>query len=299
MRPPALRAHQKIGVVSVAGRTPPARAERALRTLEGWGLEVVLGPHAFDTHHAFAGTDARRADDLQAMLDAPDIRAIIATRGGYGTSRLIDRLDFSALRRAPKWIVGFSDVTVLHNHLHGLGLESLHAAMPVTFHYAGAEPSVETLRALLFGEEIHYQLEAAPPNRLGEATGALTGGNLSLLVHLIGTPSEVDTTGKILFIEDIGEYAYHLDRMMIQLKRAGKLAHLAGLIVGQMTDVKDREGEVPFGKTPYEIITEAVAEYPYPVCYHFPVGHEAVNWALPCGRTATLRVGEQGVSLVS
>jgi muramoyltetrapeptide carboxypeptidase len=297
IQPPPLQPQQKVGIVSIAGRVQAAKVERAIRTFESWGLQVVLGRHVFEEYHSFAGTDAQRLSDLQAMINDPDIAAIVSSRGGYGTSRIIDRLDFTPLLRKPRWLVGFSDVTVLHSHLHCLGLESLHAAMPVSFNYEGAEPSIESLRKVLFGENVLYQVDPSPMNRTGEASGTLFGGNLSLLVHLLGTPSEVDTTGKILFLEDISEYLYHLDRMMVQLKRAGKLAGLAGLVVGQMTDVIDKPGDIPFGKTPWEIIAEAVAEYKYPVCFHFPVGHEALNYALPCGRTAHLKVSESGVML--
>ena len=297
IQPPPLQLQQKIGIVSIAGRVPSVRVERAIRTFESWGLQVVLGRHVFDEYHSFAGTDAQRISDLQTMIHDPGIAAIVSSRGGYGTSRIIDRLDFTPLLRKPKWLIGFSDVTVLHSHLHGLGIESLHAAMPVSFNYEGAEPSIESLRQVLFGEKVRYQVEPSALNREGEVQGTLFGGNLSLLVHLLGTPSEVDTRGKILFLEDIGEYLYHLDRMMVQMKRAGKLAHLAGLIVGQMTDVQDKAGETPFGKTAWEIIAEAVAEYKYPVCFHFPVGHEALNYAMPCGRMAHLKVLESGVEL--
>ncbi|MES2730389.1 MAG: LD-carboxypeptidase [Bacteroidota bacterium] len=297
LQPQPLQANQQIGIIAAAGKVAAQRVELAIRTFEHWGLKVVLGQHVFSEYNTFAGTDAQRIADLQAMLDNPDIRAVISARGGYGVSRIVDRIDFTSLLRQPKWLVGFSDITVLHCHLHRLGLESLHAAMPVTFNYAGAESSIETLRKALFGESIQYSIHPEPINRLGKATGQLIGGNLSLLVHLIGTASDVDTTGKILFIEDIGEYVYHLDRMMVQMKRAGKLSGLAGLIVGQMTDIQDKPGDTPFGKTSWEIIYEAVADYQFPVCFHFPVGHEAVNWALPCGRMTTLCVSAEQVSL--
>jgi len=297
LSPPPMQRGQQIGIVSIAGKVPPQRVELAMRTFEEWGLQVVTGPNLFTEHHAFAGTDEQRISDLQSMIDNPDVRAIVSSRGGYGTSRIIDRLDFSALMRQTKWLIGFSDITVLHCHLHRLGMETLHAAMPVSFNYEGAEPSISSLKKVLFGEKVRYEVVPTLMNRLGEASGPLVGGNLSLLVHLIGTPSDVDTRGKILFIEDIGEYIYHLDRMMVQMKRAGKLAHLAGLIVGQMTDMQDKPDDTPFGKSPWEIIAEAVSDYDYPVCYHFPTGHEAVNYALPCGRTAHLRVTASGVSL--
>jgi muramoyltetrapeptide carboxypeptidase len=209
------------------------------------------------------------------MLDNPEIQAIICARGGYGTSRIIDRIDFSGFLEKPKWIAGYSDITVLHCHLHRRGVQSIHSIMPLTFSQVETQASVDSLRRVLFGEAGQYQAPVHPLNREGEAGGVVIGGNLSLLVTIVGTPSDIDTAGKILFIEDVGEYYYHVDRMMIQLKRAGKLAGLAGLVVGGFSEMKD--SPTPFGKPVYEIID-------------FPVGHEPVNMAMPCGRKAQLHV---------
>ena len=226
------------------------------------------------------------------MLDDPTIRAIFSARGGYGSSRFIDQVNFRKFQKSPKWIVGFSDITVVHGRIERLGYESLHATMPKLFGNEGGGESVETLRKVLFGEPLNYQIPPYPFNRLGRASGVLTGGNLCLLAHAIGSRSEVDTRGKILFVEDVHEPYYNIDRLMVQLKRANKLKPLAGLIVGQFSD-SYQNPNAPFGKTEYEIIAEHVAEYDFPVCYDFPVGHTADNWAMPVGRKASLSVQEK------
>jgi muramoyltetrapeptide carboxypeptidase len=264
--------------------------------LRAWGLAVATGEHLFARHHQFAGTDAQRLADLQRALDDPETAAIICARGGYGTTRIVDQLDFTAFLRQPKWLVGYSDITTLHLHLHRLGVESLHATMPLLFN-RDTPPSIESLHNLLFGGEMDYPVAPHRLNRPGEGSGVLVGGNLALLASNVGTASDVDTQGKVLFLEDINEYLYSLDRMMVQLKRSGKLAGLAGLVVGHFTDSKDND--IPFGKDPYEIVDDAVREYGFPVCYGFPVGHEPENLAMPCGRTVHLTVGPGRVTLSS
>ena len=259
---------------------------------EDWQLEVVEGPTLRAQYHQFAGTDTERLQDFQQMLDDPTIRAIFSARGGYGSSRFIDRVNFRKFQKSPKWIVGFSDITAVHGRIQRLGYESLHATMPKLFGNEGGEESVETLRKALFGEPLNYQIPPHPFNRLGRASGVLTGGNLCLLAHAIGSRSEVDTRDKILFVEDIHEPYYNIDRLMVQLKRANKLKPLAGLIVGQFSD-SYQNPNAPFGKTEHEIIAEHVAEYDFPVCYNFPVGHTADNWAMPVGRKASLSVQEK------
>jgi muramoyltetrapeptide carboxypeptidase len=236
-----------------------------------------------------------RAKDFQMMLDDPKIKAIFSARGGYGSSRLLDSVDFTTFQKQRKWVVGFSDITAVHCHIHTLNIESLHGTMPKLFLQEGGEESLESLRKVLFGEEINYKTEPHQRNRLGATNGQLIGGNLAILIHLIGSKSDINYDGKILFLEDVNEYLYNIDRMMIQLKRSGKLQKLVGLIVGSFSDCQD--DEVPFGKTANEIIQEAVADYNFPVCYGFPVGHEVNNWAMPCGREMSLLVEEYGVSL--
>jgi muramoyltetrapeptide carboxypeptidase len=294
IRPPALQEGDTIALIAPAGRITEEAVLPALPRLKEWGLNLVSGQYVFAESYQFAGTDEQRLSDLQRALDEPAIRCIICARGGYGTTRIVDRLEFTAFLQKPKWLVGYSDITTLHQKLHGLGVESLHATMPLLFGRDTAF-SIQSLRNLLFGGEADYRELPHPFNRTGETTGVLIGGNLALLASNTGTASDVDTTGKLLFIEDISEYLYNIDRMMIQLKRAGKLAGLAGLIVGHFTESKDNE--IPFGKDPYQIVAEAVQEYSYPVCFGFPVGHEPENWAMPCGRTARLQVRPDAVRL--
>ncbi len=288
-QPPHLRPGDTIGICATARKVTAAELEPAIKTLESWGLYVALSPNLFGEDHQFSGTDEQRASDLQQFLDDPQIKAVISARGGYGTLRIIDAIDFTAFRRNPKWIVGYSDITVLHSHIHrNFEIPTLHATMPINF---GRDAySTETLRMALFGEALGYKAENTLPvqNRAGDGEGVLAGGNLSLLYALQGSASDIDLQGKILFIEDLDEYLYHVDRMVLSLKRAGKLEGLSGLVVGGMNDMKDNA--VPFGKSAEEIIRETVAEYDYPVCFSFPAGHDVRNYALPFGMKARLSV---------
>ncbi len=295
--PPYLKQGDKIAIVAPARKVSPAEIEPAIKIFRDWGLQVVTGPHLFGDHHQYSGIDAERTADMQMMLDDPEIRAIFPARGGYGTLRIIDQLDFSKFCISPKWIVGFSDATVFHSHIHTqFGIETLHAAMPFSYGTDGADSyNLSTLKKALFGEEMQFSLPAMEQNRYGEAEGILVGGNLSILYALNGSASDVNTEGKILFIEDLDEYLYHIDRMMLNLKRSGKLHSLAGLIVGGMSKMNDNT--VPFGKTAENIIREAVAEYDYPVCFGFPAGHVPDNRALIMGKTVNMVVGENGSSI--
>ncbi|OJJ16657.1 LD-carboxypeptidase [marine bacterium AO1-C] len=294
MRPPYLQAGQKVAIVAPAKSINQAEIKMAISIFETWGLEVVLGRHLFKTHHQFAGTDAERAQDFQEMLDNPEIRAIICARGGYGTTRIIDRLDFTAFLQKPKWIVGFSDVTVLHCHLHNFNVETIHGVMPLLFPKQ-TEISIESLRQALFGRPLKVSSVLSVLNKKGITKGLVVGGNLTLFANAIGTPSEIDTKDKILFLEEVNEYLYHIDRMMVQLKRANKLDGLAGLIIGQFSGVKDND--VFFGQTVYEIVNDLTKEFNYPVCYNFPIGHEKHNMTVICNREARLNVGEKQVEL--
>ncbi|HSI91588.1 MAG TPA: LD-carboxypeptidase [Adhaeribacter sp.] len=285
-----LQPGDKIAIVSTARKVSLAEMQPAITVLQNWGLEVISGETIGAEFHQFAGNDELRLADFQRMLDDVSVKAILCARGGYGTTRIIDQIDFSSLARNPKWIIGFSDVTALHAHLYRLGFESLHAIMPILFPREGSEAAIESLRKLLFGEVISYEAPAHTFNRFGIAEGDLVGGNLSILNNLIGTRSDFDYAGKVLFLEDLDEYLYHLDRMLVHLDRCGKLENLAGLIIGHMSDMKDNL--IPFGQNAYEIIREHTARYHYPVCFDFPVGHEAHNLALVCGRKVRLEVGE-------
>ena len=267
----------------------------AVTLLESWGLNVVLGETVKASWHQFAGTDELRASDMQLFLDDPNIKAIFAARGGYGTIRIIDRIDFSVFKKHPKWIIGFSDITVLHSHIQAVyKTESIHGQMPLTIP-DGSSVSLETLKKALFNEALDYKYTSAVKNRSGEANAVLIGGNLTLLVMMAGSVSEQDYSEKILFLEDVGEYLYSLDRMMWNLKRSGKLTNLKGLIVGSFTEMKDND--IPFGQTAEQIIMEHVKEFDYPVCFNFPAGHINDNRALIFGRKVNMLVEEQNVSL--
>ena len=296
LQPASIQKGDTVGLLALACKVDFEILRPAIELMENvWGLKVILGKSLTSEYHQFAGDDTVRANDFQEMLNNPEIKAIFSARGGYGSSRLLNSIDFTAFQKQPKWVIGFSDITAVHCHIHTLNIESLHATMPKLFLQEGGERSLESLRKILFGEEIKYKIQPHLMNRLGMANGQLIGGNLALLVHVIGSQSDVNYDGKILFLEDISEYLYNIDRMMIQLKRSGKLQNLAGLIVGSFSDCQDNE--VPFGKTANEIIQEAVSSYDFPVCYDFPVGHEVDNWAMPCGREVSLLVEEYGVSL--
>jgi muramoyltetrapeptide carboxypeptidase len=294
--PPFLQSGDKIGIVA------PASVVNYEDILPGislftkhWGLEVVEGVTLKSALNQFSAPDLVRLADLQKMLDDPEIKAVIAARGGYGCSRIVDQLNFDQFLKNPKWIVGFSDLTVILSRLYQLGYASLHAPMAKSITIDGAEKAANSLRQMLFGEMPLYNVPTHELNRVGTANGQVVGGNLCIFAHLIGSETDVNTDGKILFIEDINEYLYNLDRMMIQMKRAGKFNKLAGLIVGQFTDMKDNSSPT-FGKNSYEIIQEHIAEFDYPVCFNFPVGHVADNRAMGVGMEAVLEVNEEEVS---
>lgn len=270
-----------------------SEVQPAIRIIESWGLEVVQGKNLFNEAYQQAGSDKDRAADMQQMLDDPEIKAIFCARGGYGTVRIIDLLDFNTFQKRPKWVVGYSDITVLHSHIHKhFGIETLHATMPLNFPLEGTgDASTLGLQKCLFGEIPEYRLNSRLGSRAGHAQGVVVGGNLSILYSLRGTPDDINTEGKILFIEDLDEYLYHIDRMMVNLKRGGMLDRLAGLVVGGMTEMRDNA--VPYGKTAEEIISSAVADYSYPVLFGFPAGHLSKNQPIILGREATLNVGAE------
>jgi len=294
--PPYLRSGDKIAIVATARKVSPSEMDLAISTFRSWGLQVVTGPHLFGSADQYSGTDEERAADLQMMLDDRDIKAIVCARGGYGTVRIIDQINFSVFEQHPKWIVGYSDITVLHSHIQAqFGIETLHAIMPINFPDEGTEIAKESLRKALFGEPLEYTIETQPLNKPGNTSGVLTGGNLSILYALAGTPSDIPTQEKILFIEDLDEYLYHVDRMMINLKRGGKLSGIKGLIVGGLSKMNDNA--VPFGKQAEQIVAEYAQEAGIPVCFNFPAGHIADNRALIMGREARLDIDAGGVSL--
>lgn len=295
--PPSLQPGDTIGITCPSGYLPPERVLFARRILESWGYKVVTGSTVGSGHYYFSDTDERRRQDLQGMLDKRDIKAIIMGRGGYGLSRIIDQLDFSTFCREPKWICGFSDITVLHNHIHArFGIATLHGPMCAAFQDDTALAAhILSVQQALAGHTCRYPETAHERNRPGRAEGILTGGNLAILAHLSGSVSQADTRGKILFIEDIGEYLYNIDRMLCNLKRAGILEGIAGLVCGGFTDMKDTER--PFGQDIYGLILDQVQEYHYPVCFDFPAGHLDINYTLALGTTYTLEVNGMQASL--
>lgn len=289
--PIELQKNDTVTLISTARKITKEELAPAITILENWGLKVTLGAYLFAENNQFAGTDQQRAADLQKALDDDGSKAIICVRGGYGTVRIIDQIDFSSFVKKPKWVCGFSDVTVLHNAIHNLGIQSLHTTMPLLFSKPEQKKALETLRKALFGELLVYQFPIHLLNRGQKMQGKLVGGNLSIINSLIGTATDIDTSGKILFLEDLDEYLYHIDRMMVHLKRAGLLANLSGLLVGHMSEMNDNT--IPFGKTAYEIIAEAVREYSYPVFFDFPAGHLNHNYALKLGSEVVIQEQEE------
>lgn len=290
--PRFLQAGDRIGLVCTARKMNADELTRTIELLEMWGFEAVHGESIGAEMHQFAGPDELRAADMQAMMDDPSIDAILCCRGGYGTVRIMDHLDFTRFMDTPKWIIGYSDVTILHSHLNAvIGMASMHASMPSSFP-TNSDTAIQSIRHTLKGNPISYEWGPNSMNRTGSATANVVGGNLSLIYSLLGTKTGIHTSNNILFLEDLDEYLYHIDRMMMSLKRAGKLEGLAGLIVGGMTDMKDNE--IPFGKTAKEIIAEHVAEYDYPVAFDFPAGHIQDNRAILLGVEAKLSIRNTG-----
>jgi muramoyltetrapeptide carboxypeptidase len=290
MSPEYLQEGDSIAIVAPAGilKNKQDLIRQAKQLAESWGLKVMIGEYVFKDGNHFAGTDAQRAEDFQKALDNPNIKAIWSARGGYGSVRILDRLDFTTFKKHPKWIIGYSDVTAFHNHMHSLGFETIHAMMGTSMMFDPQETqqSKETLRKALFGELLSYELNPSKYNVVGKATGELVGGNLTILVTMLGSESQLDTDGKILFIEEIGEYKYHIDRMLQSLKRAGYFNNLKGLIVGDMTNIK--KNSTVWGTSIEQLILDAVAEYDFPILFGFPAGHEPDNRALIMGKTVEI-----------
>lgn len=289
--PPYLSKGDTIGLVCPAGAMPVEKVSECIRILnESWGFTTKVGKTVGRSYNYFSGTDKERLADFQKMLDDDSVKAVLCARGGYGIGRIIDKIDFSKFKKNPKWIIGFSDVTVLHAHIYSnFGISTLHAPMANAFNEGGSKNEfVRSLKNVLYGKKISYTIRGHMYNIKGNGTGELVGGNLAMIAHLTGTPSDINTKGRILFLEDVGEYLYNIDRMMYQLKRSGKLERLAGLILGGFTDSKDTD--TPFGKSAYEIIKEMTKEYDYPVCFGFPVSHEKENYALKIGVRYKLKV---------
>ena len=292
--PGKLKSKDKIGIISTARKISLNELAPAIKIINTWGIEIVFGENLFEEENQFAGTINQRALDLQNMIKDKSIKAILCARGGYGTIQIVDQIDFSPLNQNPKWIIGYSDITVLHSHLHNLGIASLHASMPINFK-ENSNKAIQSLKNALFKSTHEIQTNHHPFNKFGEVEAEIVGGNLSILYSLLGSFSDINTNGKILFIEDLDEYLYHIDRMMISLKRNTKLKNLKGLIIGEMSKMNDNN--IPFGKTANEIILNHTKIYDFPICFNFPSGHLDDNRCIKLGVKSILKINENGVSL--
>lgn len=302
--PPYLVAGDTIGITCPAGHITQEEIEPSIIQMKSWGFNVVVGKTVGARDFTFGGTDQERLADLQQMLDEPNIKAIMCARGGYGAIRIIDQLDFSTFRSSPKWLIGFSDITILHSHINSIyRVASIHSKMCNSFpsDWAKAEPiQIETINSIqqaLKGKKMTYNTAYNVNNRIGTASGELIGGNLRCIENLAGSNSEIETDGKILFVEDTGEYLYSIDRMFYNLKRSGKLAKLKGLIIGGFKVKVDTDND-GFSNTLEQIVLNKVAGLDLPVCFDFPVGHQRANFALKCGVKHQLEVLESGTTLV-
>ena len=300
IQPPYLKKGDTVAIVAPSGilKNREREVQQAKDLLKNWGLNVVVGDHVFSKANHFAGTDDERCEDLQKVMDDPKISAIWCARGGYGTVRILDKLDYTKFKEHPKWIIGYSDITALHNQLHNNGFQSLHALMCVslTKDLSDIKETVDTFKSTLFGKPVSYILEGSNDNKIGKATGPLVGGNLTMLHTMLGSDESLDTSRKILFIEEIGEYKYHIDRMLQSMKRAGYFENLGGLIVGDMT--KLRKNTTLWGSSIEQLILDALADYDFPIAFNMPAGHEKDNRALVLGKTVTLDVSKDSSSVI-
>jgi len=295
IQPPYLKAGDTVAIVAPSGVLKNRTEEviRAKELLESWQLNVVVGDHLFSKDNHFAGTDQERCEDFQKALDNPNIKAIWSARGGYGTVKILDKLDYTTFLQQPKWVIGYSDITALHNQLHTKGVESIHAIMCVSLpeDLSKIEKSIDTFKAAIFGESINYTLKGSSYNRVGDTSGELVGGNLTILHTMLGSNTSIDVSGKILFIEEIGEYKYHIDRMLQSLKRAGYFDYCKGVIVGDMSRM--RKNTTLWGSSVEQLVLEALADYNFPIAFNMPAGHEDDNRAMIMGRRISLVVSKE------
>jgi muramoyltetrapeptide carboxypeptidase len=296
IQPPQLTPGSTIGILCPAGAIPMEKVTICAQVLESWGYQVRIGKTVGTQFGHFAASDLDRQNELQSMMDDPEIHAILCARGGYGLSRIVAQLDFSKIKANPKWVIGFSDITILHAVLQKQGIQSIHGPMAAGFGKGDAGlPYITALKQMLAGVVMPVDAKAHPSNHLGQSEGVLVGGNLCLMTHLIGSENQLDTKGKILCIEDVGEYHYNVDRMLIQCKNAGLLDGLAGLVVGGFTDMKDES--TAFGETVIEMIQRITRGSNYPICYNFPISHELNNMPVQLGATYQLAVTENAAVL--
>ena len=287
--------NDKIAILSTARKINEKELNFAKQTITNWGLIPIESPNLRAQHHQFCGTDEQRASDFNWAIHQKEIKAILCFRGGYGSVRILESIDWNFLQQFPKWVIGYSDITALHNAINQLGLPSLHATMPINFSH-NTQEALQSLKHALLGKKYSIETHPSPFNRLGNVEAEIVGGNLSILYSLSGTKYDIDTRGKILFIEDLDEYLYHIDRMLWNLKLSGKLAHLKGLIIGGMTNMHDND--IPFGMDVKQIILEITKEYNYPICFDFPAGHIDDNRALILGKKCKLKVQKETVKLL-
>ncbi len=290
--PPYLKQGDKVVIVAPAKRIGKEVVDNAVKVLTEWGLKVVVGQHVFSNHNYFSGTDEQRISDFQAAINDVEVKAIFCARGGYGSLRIVDQLDFMPLKKYPKWLIGFSDITVFHQHVHNVGVETIHGTMPLNFydyHHHKEDQSLNLLKNTLFGMPLTYQLPPSAFNKSGYSSGELVGGNLSVMNSLLGSSSAINTDDKILFLEEVGESAYRVDRLLYQLKRSGKLSKIKGLIIGGFTDITDNEGEFAFKQSVEEMVMNVLGECKFPVCFHFPSGHIDPNYPLIMGRRVNMK----------
>ena len=300
IQPPYLKAGDSVAIVAPSGilKNKSDEIEQAKQLLKGWGLQVVIGKHVFQDANHFAGTDDERCEDLQKALDDPSIRAIWCARGGYGTVRILDKLNWAKFNENPKWLIGYSDITALHNAIHNEGVESIHALMCTSLseEFSSIEQTIGTFKDAIFGTGLNYTLEGSTYNRTGSAKGQLVGGNLTMLHTMLGSKTSIDTSGKILFIEEIGEYKYHIDRMLQSLKRAGYFDNCKGLIVGDIS--KLRKNTTLWGSSVEQLILDALSDFTFPIAFNMPAGHEKDNRALILGRTIQLNVSHNQTMVI-
>ncbi|WP_082333667.1 LD-carboxypeptidase [Mangrovimonas sp. TPBH4] len=300
IQPEYLKAGDTVAIVAPSGilKNREEEVQDAVTLLESWGLHAKVGDHVFSQDNHFAGTDAQRAADFQKALDDPTISAIWCAQGGYGSVRIVDKLDYTKFKQHPKWLIGYSDITGLHNQFHNLGYESIHAMMCISLKKDVSEiqETIASFKKAIFGEPLSYTLKGSSYNRTGKAVGPLVGGNLTLLHTMLGSETSIDVSGDILFIEEIGEYKYHIDRMLQSLKRAGYFENCKGVLVGDMS--KLRKNTTLWGTSIEQLILDALSDYDFPIAFHMPAGHEKDNRAMIFGRTIEMTVTKEGTTVV-
>ncbi len=299
IQPPYLKAGDTVAIVAPSGilNNRQAEVQRAVKLLESWGLHALVGKHVFSKDNHFAGTDAQRCEDFQKAIDNPTVSAIWCARGGYGTVRILDKLNYTKLKKDPKWLIGYSDITALHNDFHNEGFETIHAMMctSLTADERGLDETIVTFKKALFGDPLSYTLKGSNYNKIGSVNAPIVGGNLTMLHTMLGSKSSLDTSGKILFIEEIGEYKYHVDRMLQSMKRAGYFDNCAGVLVGDMT--KMRKNTTAWGSSVEQLILDALSDYDFPIAFNMPAGHEDDNRAMILGQNVELVVGKDQSTL--